>query len=437
MHTLVFIPGIMGSEMYSAAGKKLWPPTGAEVLFGYNRMDALARDDVRHGPIISEAVGCFDVYKPLLRLFGEMGYREGAAQDRLILYPYDWRRDLHDTASAFAQRLDQAQREGATRITLVAHSMGGLVSRLAIENPVNTASGWLGVTDRLITLGTPHRGAALALARIMGLDSALGVSAADFRTFANDTRWPSGYQLLPAPGEDAIWDQSMGGIEALDIYQPATAARLGLDTGLLAKARSVHETLEAGRKPAHMAYYQLAGIGHETVMRLDIDPGNTVRKTTVEAGDGTVPIWSALTRADQRQVVVNEHASVFLGGKVRAALFRLFGRDAGVVRADDIEVSVSVPTPVIPAGEPFRATLSLDVPVESIEGDLMLQKLDRNGEPEDEGVAVARAEHDAGSIDHMSVSVPGIPEPGFYRLRFEGEQETGRAASLAISKPGD
>ena len=56
MHTLVFIPGIMGSELFSADGEKLWPPTGVEIkITGYERMDKLARDDVQVGPVIDQA----------------------------------------------------------------------------------------------------------------------------------------------------------------------------------------------------------------------------------------------------------------------------------------------------------------------------------------------------------------------------------------------
>ncbi|MGH3913111.1 MAG: esterase/lipase family protein, partial [Pseudonocardiaceae bacterium] len=81
----------------------------------------------------------------------------------VVAVPYDFRRSIVEAA----ERLDAvvcAHLNGASeaerhkRVTLVAHSMGGLVARV-----------WLGVLGRwpwcrtLITLGTPHRGAPKAL----------------------------------------------------------------------------------------------------------------------------------------------------------------------------------------------------------------------------------------------------------------------------------
>ncbi|MGH3937797.1 MAG: esterase/lipase family protein [Pseudonocardiaceae bacterium] len=87
----------------------------------------------------------------------------------VVAVPYDFRRGIEEAA----ERLDAvvcAHLDGASeaerhkRVTIVAHSMGGLVARV-----------WLGMPGRwpwcrtLITLGTPHRGAPKAL-NWLGLD---------------------------------------------------------------------------------------------------------------------------------------------------------------------------------------------------------------------------------------------------------------------------
>ena len=50
---------------------------------------------------------------------------------------------------------------GLRRIVIVAHSMGGLVARSALEVARTKAQPWLGLEVALVTLGTPHHGAPL------------------------------------------------------------------------------------------------------------------------------------------------------------------------------------------------------------------------------------------------------------------------------------
>lgn len=89
---VVFVPGMMGTELFSGSGERLWPPTPFETQFGYGRAGKLLGDDVRHGKIIKNVV-CFDIYGSLLSQFAELGYQENGAQKRLYLFPYDWRLD--------------------------------------------------------------------------------------------------------------------------------------------------------------------------------------------------------------------------------------------------------------------------------------------------------------------------------------------------------
>jgi hypothetical protein len=84
------VPGIMGTEVFSAGGEKLWPPKPLETQFGYGRIDKLLGDGVRHGGIIEE-VACFDVYGSLLAQFAELGFTQKGNEKRIYSFPYDWR----------------------------------------------------------------------------------------------------------------------------------------------------------------------------------------------------------------------------------------------------------------------------------------------------------------------------------------------------------
>jgi pimeloyl-ACP methyl ester carboxylesterase len=144
---------------------------------------------------------CFDFYAPLLGCIRDLGFTPDGAEQRVVTFPYDWRRDLFDTAMALADALDRVHAAGASQVLLVAHSMGGLICRLLLEADTWKDRPWFASIDQFIAIGTPHLGAPLALGRILGVDAALGISGKDFAWLANNEAFPSAYQLLPAPGE--------------------------------------------------------------------------------------------------------------------------------------------------------------------------------------------------------------------------------------------
>lgn len=448
MQAIVFVPGVMGTELRAADGELLWPPTLWETQFGYGRIDKLVADGVVAGDIIRK-VSCVDFYGPLFEQFESLGFGSDSAAQRLYSLPYDWRQDLETTSKSLEALLDTAHRDGATDIHLVAHSMGGLISRLTIESKKCADRPWRGALRSFIALAVPHRGAPLALARVLGLDSALGISKADFKRMTADRRYPSAYQLLPAPGEEACWNQSDAGLAEVDIYDEAVAGRLGLDPMLLKRARFVHETLAEGAAPSHVRYFYFAGTGHETVTRVNVWQGDggsfphdqmEVTRTR-DAGDGTVPFWSALPSRGQKQVVVNEHSSVFTGMPFKAVFFRLLGGSLGPAlesvdrtqESDPDALRLSMPTQVIECGKGFELLLVPRAPVQKISGELVLRKLTEEGllaagpsEP------IAEVNYTGAPVSTLRLSMPALSSRGLYELKFEGEPTTSKALKFAV-----
>lgn len=81
----------------------------------------------------------------------------------VFVYPND--QPIVDSAKRFNEQLNRLPALGITSISMVAHSMGGLVSREVLTNPQYT--GYPKVT-RLITVGTPHHGSSLAHFQFVG-----------------------------------------------------------------------------------------------------------------------------------------------------------------------------------------------------------------------------------------------------------------------------
>ena len=114
----------------------------------------------------------------------------------LMPFPYDWRRDNRVAAIRLAEVVKRklalwGRREIENpRVLFVAHSMGGLVARYFLD----VMGGWR--VCRLITLGTPHRGAVGALDFLAnGYQGRLNYLVNMNETMSSFT---SIYQLLPA-----------------------------------------------------------------------------------------------------------------------------------------------------------------------------------------------------------------------------------------------
>ena len=429
----VFVPGIMGSELVRPGGEVVWPPKVSETIFGYNRIAAL-QDPLAHAPRIISNVSCFDFYAPIQSLFGQLGYGSTGAK-KLIEHPYDWRRDLFDLAEGLAQRLEEVD---ADEIVIVAHSMGGLISRLVLETPTWRAKPWFGKIRSFIALATPHNGAPLALARVMGLDSALGIRAQDFVTLSTNPAFPSGYQLLPAPDEDACWDTRKDAeLVPLDFYTPAVAIQLGMQPALVARAKALHDALRTGSLPAHVRYFYFSGAGHKTVTRVNVGPEGAHKVETPDAGDGTVPMWSTLPRPVQKQVVINEHANVFRGNPFKRVFFRLLGGDAGApteaVAEAEFQLSVSLQKPVFLEGEPVEVVLSAELPFATLEGRIVFQSRTE----EDEAIAEAASQpitYSGPGVYSLALTMHVTLAPGLYELRFDGDRQQTERVVFAVTR---
>ncbi len=81
-------------------------------------------------------------YLPLKLTLAAAGYT-------VRCFDYDWRRDISETGAVLARHLAT---EPARDLTVIGHSMGGLIARIALRSTSGPR------IQRLVTLGTPHRG---------------------------------------------------------------------------------------------------------------------------------------------------------------------------------------------------------------------------------------------------------------------------------------
>jgi len=194
-------------------------------------------------------------------------------------HAYDWRQSLDTLGAGLANRIrtDPA----LDGVSLVCHSMGGLVARAAIT-ALGTAHG--SRIARVIMLGTPNFGSFSAVQNMRGVgDTLKKLAFLDLRHDAEEivTRvlapMPGFCQLLPSPER----------FTAIDLFDPSQWPATGPQP-VPAVLRKVPKVLKK-LAPADDRFYLIAGVNRETITGVRKEGDEFVYEFSL-AGDGTVPL---------------------------------------------------------------------------------------------------------------------------------------------------
>jgi len=196
-------------------------------------------------------------------------------------HPYDWRRSIRDAGRSLAECLEH---ESPRKVSLVAHSLGGLVARAALTHRGANR------IDRVIQLGTPNRGAYGTIQALRGTHSlvrrlALLDLAHGPRTLARDVfcTLPGLVELLPDPAA----------CEGLDPFKAGDwPSGPRPKASLLSAARKLRKNLPEPDE----RFALIAGAGHDTPTGVRMQHGKMQFRYSDE-GDGTVPL--ALSRLEE------------------------------------------------------------------------------------------------------------------------------------------
>ena len=206
---IVFLlPGIMGSHIQADRNRIWFDP----VSLCAGGMERLAID----APNISADGWMNRTYEQLARFLAE--------NHEVRPFAYDWRQSIKAVAHRFGIELDQAMAEAGRRgkpLRIVAHSMGGLVARLALKERWPAFKALPG--SRLLQLGTPNRGSHAIAAVLLGRDDFVQSIERwfdwkhDLRQFLEIVRdYPGVLEMLPWPGNNGLAS------DGLDYFNPET-----------------------------------------------------------------------------------------------------------------------------------------------------------------------------------------------------------------------
>ncbi|MEM9294478.1 MAG: hypothetical protein AAGA57_01635 [Planctomycetota bacterium] len=376
---VIVIPGILGSKLATTDDQLLWGAFGLQYADPDNPEDlrGLAVPMTPGVPLTQRtdnvrAIGALDsvrvdilglpvdvqAYAPILMTLGVGGYIDqqiveaskagpdyGQDHFTCFQFAYDWRLDnaqnaarLHDyilDRKAYVEQ-ERVKRDGATdpvKFDIVAHSMGGLVTRYMLrygtqplpEDGSLPNLNWAGAehVDRVILVGTPSGGSVLSFKQLIEGAKFLPVIGDDYPAALLGTM-PAVYQLLTRDRHQRIIDQDTG--EPLDVLDPQTwidrqwgladpnqasvIARLLPDVGsaeqrqnialehlrkCVDQARYFHAALDTPAElPPGLDLYLFLGDSEPTPEIVSVNTNRRTRVVQTSPGDGTVSRASAL-----------------------------------------------------------------------------------------------------------------------------------------------
>jgi len=416
----------------------IWPGTGWEDVwrtYPDSYVDKLANSETLTVGAILDQVSLFGArmdhfatgYSEALGLLKALRFTTEAGT--LTPFPYDWRRDIRETAKLLHTRLLTI---GAKSVAIVAHSMGGLIARYCLEvigKPANV--------ELMVLAAVPHHGAPVAFQNLLGMRAEMFLNKAQCRRISTNPRFPTAYQMLPDPRTSTFFSASAAGIAVADIYDAGVYGPLGLNGQSLDIARATWNELPplALGAATPCQYFAIAGCQGRTVIAnyLPQDDEGSVIEPTV-AGDGIVPLWSAAPAALPCRFVPSDHPGVFEGSQMRSILHGLLtptrplhevmsehvaslqqfspGPGSQPVLSDaSQQLSVQVATRSVEMGTTFVASLVLlDQPRNALEGEITVGFLQGGGKeraPVTQPITYKGAP--ISKIDvQVAASVPGI-----------------------------
>lgn len=200
-------------------------------------------------------------------------------------HPFDWRKGIDHLGQELAKRIKKETESGRSGSTLylVAHSMGGLVSRSAFA--ILKEKGEESRVRRLLMLGTPNFGSFTPVQAIQAVYSTVRkVAALDMKHTAEQlsekvfSTLPGLYQMLPWPQKFSAVDLYQADVWPDDRPRPRQAILDGVS--------KIHDHLASG----HERFTLIAGVGQDTTIGLEKDGEGKFVYLNSNAGDGTVPL---------------------------------------------------------------------------------------------------------------------------------------------------
>lgn len=432
---VVLLPGILGSVL-ERDGKEVWAMSKGAAFRALLSLggsikklqldgDDPAADNLDDGVVATRLLPDLHLVPGLWKIDGYSAIADALHEEFELIdgrnyfeFPYDWRRDNRAHGRRLARQAHdwlanwrETSGNSDAKLILLAHSMGGLVSRAFLE----LNDGWKD-TRALITFGTPYRGSLNAVDFLAtGMKRKIGPVGLDLTDFLRSLT--SVYQLLPIYPSVETADGTTLRVSEADI--------VGVDQGRAESALAFHRSIEAAvtEHQADAGYtddgyriHPVVGIAQPTMQGARLENGKVTMLHNLGGrdlgGDGTVPRVSAMpiemTDASAGMFSPIRHSSMQNTAGVIAQVTGIITGgdiDLGGFRAGYSGLSLDLPD-LIDAGSGLRiaarVTGGRDEPLTATVTDA------------DSGVT-AWSGHLAEDVDWQLAQTPPL-DPGIYRV---------------------
>jgi pSer/pThr/pTyr-binding forkhead associated (FHA) protein len=307
---VIFVPGTMGSELW-LGNEKVWPNVNFLLkhpgIFRYSDDTQLKPKGILNEMVIVPNLISFDQYNLLGDyLVEELEYERG---NNFIEFAYDWRQDVRRSARDLAHFVEGWNMNAP--ITIIAHSLGTLVSRYYVE-----LLGGRNKVGRLLLIGGPHQGVPKIVANLLtGLDllpfGLMGKKLTEIiETF------PSCYQILPL--YPCATDQNGNSINFFED-----------ESWVKPEYRHLHRAAREFRRElgakSSVPTLSIFGYGLKTAMHMQVqrDDSGAFQKVLIDvqpSGDSSVPENSAVLPWTEIHPVQQYHGTLFNDKDVKMRL---------------------------------------------------------------------------------------------------------------------
>ena len=307
---VVFVPGMMGSQLW-LGNERVWPNMGYLIkhqdILRYPSSVPLEPRGILDEVVIVPNLVKMDQYNRLGDyLVEELGYQR---EVDFFEFAYDWRQDVRLSARKLVELIERIPNNQP--ITLIAHSLGTMVSRYYIER-----LGGKQRVERVILMGGPHQGSLKILTSMLVAPDVL-----PFGLYADKARklvmsFPSCYQVTPTYA--CAVDQNGKKINFLedeswldDQYRP-----------MLRAARQFRQ--ELGKRSSIPAL-SIFGYGLKTPINMAVrrNPEGKLDGIVLQnepSGDSAIPEKSAVLDGSDIHPVQQYHGSLFVDKDVKMRL---------------------------------------------------------------------------------------------------------------------
>jgi hypothetical protein len=330
---IVLLPGIMGSELVDSGGNVVWGMKfgllARQVALGdvFSRLalppggtdDGVRASRLLQLPVKIPFLTGIEPYPHLQRGLEKVALRPRA----VTTFPFDWRRSIEHSARELAVKarahlaawqaewaglpLQERRNLPEPRLTLVAHSMGGLVARWFAE-----VEGGRDIVRRIITLGTPFAGSLNAV-RILSSGQLLpfGLLADAIRDTGRTL--PGLYELVAR--YNCV--EEPGSATPLRKLTVDDMAAIGADRHLAQAAFDVQTRLQdaiAAAGDQRCPLHTLIGVQQPTLQSVSLVAGEARFKEEYngvdERGDGTVFRYAAAPKGERPMPLPQTHGGL-------------------------------------------------------------------------------------------------------------------------------